>query len=183
MDTYVQCPYCLGFNTYRTPLFKKLNGDINVAVPENVKCFSGVNCAPRKWLPIVTNEEYNFLGYCENCQARFIVKEEQIVQIESEQPDVDKSSFSMTIEDVFSLNISSAAYPYTAIVTGKIASGCIQIGDKVILSSDSNDIELTVLGIEVYQRLFPCAEIGDNCGILLNVSKDKVHKGDVLKEK
>ena len=183
MDTYVQCPYCLGFNTYRTPLFKKLNGDINVAVPENVKCFSGVNCAPRKWLPIVANEEYNFLGFCENCQARFIVKEEQIVQIESEQPDVDKGSFSMTIEDVFSLNIRNTAYPYTVIVTGKIVSGCIQIGDKVILSSDSNDIELTVLGIEVCQRLFPCAEIGDNCGILLNVSKDKVHEGDVLKEK
>ena len=181
MDTYVQCPYCLGFNTYRTPLFKKLNGDINVAVPENVKYFSGVNCAPRKWLPIVTNEEYNFLGYCENCQARFIVKEEQIVQIESEQPDVDKSSFSMTIEDVFSLNISSASYPYTAIVTGKIANGRIQIGDKVILSSDSSSIKLLVLGIEMFQRFLPFAEVGDNCGILLNVSEDKVHKGDVLR--
>lgn len=181
METYVQCPYCLGFNTYRTPLFKKLNGDVNVTVPENVKCFSGVNCAPRKWLPIVANREYNFLEFCENCQAKFIVKEEQIVQIESNQPDANKDSFSMTIEDIFSLNISSAAYPYTAIVTGKIASGRIQIGEKVILSSDSNTIELVVLGIEMFQRLLPWAEVGDNCGILLNVSKDKVHNGDILK--
>lgn len=183
MDTYVQCPYCLGFNTYRTPLFKKLNGDVNVAVPESVKCFSGVNCVPRKWLPIVADGEYNFLGFCENCQTRFTVKEEQILRTESDQPSANKDSFLMTIEDVFSLNISSAAYSNTAIVTGKIASGRIQIGDKVILSSDSNTIELVVLGIEMFQRLYPCAEVGDNCGILLNVSKDKVHKGDVLKEK
>lgn len=183
MDTYVQCPYCMGFNTYRTPLFKKLNGDVNVTVPESIKCFSDVNCVPRKWLPIVANGEYNFLGFCENCKARFTVKEEQIIQIESEQSDINKDSFSMTIEDVFSLNISSASCPTTAIVTGKIASGRIQIGDKVILSSDSNTIELVVLGIEMFQRLFPCAEVGDSCGILLNVSKDKVHKGDVLKEK
>lgn len=182
MDTYVQCPYCMGFNTYRAPLFRKLNGDVNTTVPENVKRFLGINWTPKKWMSIADESEHKFLGVCDSCHAKFIVEDDLIVRISSdnEQSEIKKDLFSMTIEDIFSLNISHIAWPHTAIISGSIVSGCIQIGDEIIISSQGNNVKAIVLAIEIFQKLLPCAEVGDNCGLLLNVSKDKIHIGDTL---
>ena len=70
-----------------------------------------------------------------------------------------------------------------SVVTGKPSSGEIQMGDSVRIDSGLYNIEAVVLGIEMFQRILPCAEVGDNCGILLNISKDRIRQGDILNGK
>ena len=89
----------------------------------------------------------------------------------------------MTIDEIFSINIPNAVFPNMSVVTGNVSSGKIQMGDAVIIDSGLYNIEAVVLGVEMFRRILPCAEIGDNCGILLNISKDRIRQGDILKGK
>ena len=60
-----------------------------------------------------------------------------------------------------------------------IDMGC----DSVMIDSGLYNTEAVVLGIEMFRRILPCAEVGDNCGIFLNISKDRIRQGDILKGK
>lgn len=179
MDTYVQCPYCMGYNTHKTPMYKALNGEIEINTPVDVKMLPGINSKPQKWSQIVGKGQYDFLGFCENCQARFMIQDKLIIRIGSELPESNSDTFSMIADEIFSINIPNAAFPNISIVTGKVSNGKIQMGDSVMIDSGLYNIEAIVLGIEMFRRILPCTEIGDNCGILLNISKDRIRKGDI----
>ena len=181
MDTYVQCPYCMGYNTHRMPMYKALNGEININTPVHIKVLSGSK--PQKWTQIVDKGQFNFLGYCEDCQAKFVMQEKLIIRIGSELQESNTDVFSMTISEIFSINMPNSAFPNINVITGKPSSGKIQMGDSVMIDSGLYNIEATVLGIEMFRRILPCAEIGDNCGILLNISRNRIRKGDILKGK
>lgn len=183
MDTYVQCPYCMGYNTHKMPMYKALNVEIEINTPVDVKMLPGINSKPQKWSLIVGKGQYDFLGFCENCQARFMIQDKLIIRIGSELPESNSDTFSMIADEIFSINIPNAAFPNISIVTGKVSNGKIQMGDSVMIDSGLYNIEAIVLGIEMFRGILPCAEIGDNCGILLNISKDRIRKGDILRGK
>lgn len=183
MDTYVQCPYCMGYNTHKMPMYKALNGEIEINAPVGIKVLSGINSKPQKWSLIVGNEQYNFLGYCESCHERFVIQDKMIIRMNSELPESNSDKFLMVVDEIFSINIPNAAFPNTSIVTGKVSNGKIQMGDSVMVDSGLYNTEAIVLGIEMFRQILPCAEFGDNCGILLNISKDRIRKGDILKGK
>lgn len=171
--TYVQCPYCSGYNTRRVPIMRELDGRIMVMPPENVTRFSEINCHPKEWAAII-GEQYNFMGLCEHCQARFIIERENIIRIMIDEPsDLRQKPFQMEIGNVFSCMNKS-------VVTGKIKSGFIQVGDNVIISSEMKQVKATVCGIEMFRKLLPYAEFDDNCGIFLNIDKEKICVGDAL---
>ena len=182
-NTYVQCPYCMGYNTHKVPMYKTLDGEIEIDTPSCIKVLSGINSKPQKWNQIVDKGPFNFLGFCENCQAKFIMQEKLIIRIGSELPESNTDAFSMTIDEIFSINMPNAAFPSISIVTGNVSNGKIQMGDSVVIDSGLYNIEAVVLGIEMFRRILPCAEVGDNCGIILNVSKDRIRQGDTLKSK
>ena len=77
--------------------------------------------------------------------------------------------FYMPIIDVFTI------YSRGMVVTGKIESGSVRVGDKVeVVLDDNRKIQTTVLGIETLTKLKEVAYAGDNVGILI---------GEQVKEK
>jgi hypothetical protein len=86
------------------------------------------------------------------------------------------SGFHMTVEDVFFIKGRGT------VVTGRVESGTIVVGETVELHSASGIQQIVVDGIEMFHKTLSRAEAGNNVGIFLrNVGKDNVQRGDVLK--
>jgi translation elongation factor EF-Tu-like GTPase len=85
-------------------------------------------------------------------------------------------SFGLTVEDVFSITGRGT------IVTGRVLSGTVAVGDRVLLSRAGQPLtQLEVGGIEMFRKTVRVAKAGDNVGLLLRgLQRDQVLKGDVL---
>lgn len=86
------------------------------------------------------------------------------------------SNFQFTVEDVFFLTGRGM------VVTGRVASGELNVGDTVILvKQDGTRRNVTVTGIEMFRKKLDKAIAGDNAGILLReLSRNEVQRGDML---
>ena len=84
------------------------------------------------------------------------------------------SAFEMEVEDVFSITGRGT------VLTGKIKSGVIRVGDKVFIKkADGTVLEDIVNGIESFRKKRDTAGVGDNIGLLLkNTKKDRLQRGD-----
>lgn len=101
--------------------------------------------------------------------------------VNSYQQTADTGSFSMegfriTVEDVFSITGRGT------VITGRIASGTIHVGDTVTLHRvDGSYRPVVVVGIEMFRKSLNSASIGDNVGLLIRgVTKADIGRGDVL---
>ena len=74
-----------------------------------------------------------------------------------------KEEFYMDIEDVFVVTDRGV------VITGQVKTGCINIGDRIILINKHNNYYKVcqIIGIEMFRKLLDRAEFGDNVGILL----------------
>lgn len=82
--------------------------------------------------------------------------------------DVDRDFF-MSIEDKFEIAGRGV------VVTGRIETGEINVGDTVIIQNLNNSIASTVVGVEMFRKLLDRGEAGDNVGILLRgIKKDQI---------
>ena len=80
--------------------------------------------------------------------------------------------FHFIIDDVFTVTGRGT------VVTGKVVSGEVHIGDIVNISGRVNT---EVMGIEMFRKKLDVAQDGDVCGIFLkDISREEVHKGDYL---
>ena len=88
----------------------------------------------------------------------------------------DDGNFYMAIDDTFSLAKTGV------VVTGKVLSGSIKVGDKVtLLSTKKGEREVTIAGIEMYRKTLEEANVGDTVGIQFNeIDYHDVTTGDVL---
>lgn len=86
--------------------------------------------------------------------------------------------FRMVVEDVFSITGRGT------VVTGKIASGTLAVGDTVTLRrQDGSSREVTVTGLEMFRKMLNTAAKGDNVGVLLRgVERGSVGRGDILEQ-
>ena len=74
--------------------------------------------------------------------------------------------FYMKIIDVFTI------YSRGMVVTGKIESGSVKVGDKVeIVLDDNRKIKTTVMAVEMLRKVVKDESVGDNVGILLSEIK------------
>ena len=92
------------------------------------------------------------------------------------QPDrpVDKP-FLMPIEDVFSISGRGT------VVTGRIETGVVKVGDEVEIVGIRPTQKTTVTGVEMFRKLRDSGEAGDNIGALLRgTGRDEVERGQVL---
>jgi elongation factor Tu len=88
--------------------------------------------------------------------------------------EVDKP-FLMPIEDVFSITGRGT------VVTGKIEQGIVHVGDEVEIVGIKDTSKTTVTGVEMFRKLLPEGQAGDNIGALLRgVDKEDVERGQVL---
>ena len=86
------------------------------------------------------------------------------------------SGFSFTVEDVFTITGRGT------VVTGRIATGAISVGDTVSLKRvDGSTQIVTIIAIEMFRKVLQTAKEGDNVGLLLReVSKAGIGRGDML---
>ena len=89
------------------------------------------------------------------------------------QADLD---FLMPVEDVFSISGRGT------VATGRVERGTVKVGDVVeIVGLSDEKKNTTVTGVEMFHKLLPQAEAGDNIGCLLRgVAKDEIERGQVL---
>jgi elongation factor Tu len=83
--------------------------------------------------------------------------------------------FRMTVEDVFSIKGRGT------VVTGKVESGTLKVGDEVSIQGKNGERKTIVTGIEMFRKTMSQANAGDNVGLLLkDIAKPNVQQGDVL---
>ena len=88
--------------------------------------------------------------------------------------DLDKP-FLMPIEDVFSIKGRGT------VVTGRIASGKVKVGEEIEMVGIRDTAKTTVTGVEMFRKLLDDGQAGDNVGILLRgIGKDDIERGQVL---
>jgi elongation factor Tu len=87
---------------------------------------------------------------------------------------IDKA-FLMPIEDVFSISGRGT------VVTGRVESGIIKVGETVEIVGIKDTVQTTVTGVEMFRKLLDEGRAGENCGILLRGTKrEDVQRGQVL---
>ena len=88
--------------------------------------------------------------------------------------DIDKP-FLLPVEDVFSITGRGT------VVTGRIETGIVKVGDEVQILGLGQDRKTTVTGIEMFRKLLDQGEAGDNVGLILRgVDKNEIKRGMVL---
>ncbi|WP_178861992.1 elongation factor Tu [Thiomicrorhabdus cannonii] len=86
--------------------------------------------------------------------------------------------FLMPVEDVFSIQGRGT------VVTGRIETGVIKVGETVQIIGIRDTQETTVTGVEMFRKLLDQGEAGDNVGVLLRGTKrEDVERGQVLAHK
>ncbi|MDD2871477.1 MAG: elongation factor Tu [Candidatus Gracilibacteria bacterium] len=97
---------------------------------------------------------------------------EEFVPVPERPTDKD---FLMPIEDVFSIKGRGT------VVTGKIETGVIKVGQEVEIVGIRDTQKSTVTGVEMFHKLLDQGQAGDNAGILLRgTQRDDVERGQVL---
>jgi len=90
------------------------------------------------------------------------------------QREIDKP-FLMPVEDVFSISGRGT------VVTGRIESGVIKVGEEIEIVGIRPTQKTTVTGVEMFRKLLDQGQAGDNAGLLLRGTKrDDVERGQVL---
>ena len=83
--------------------------------------------------------------------------------------------FLMPIEDVFSIKGRGT------VATGRIEQGVVKVNDPVEIIGIRPTKATTVTGVEMFKKLLPDAQAGDNVGALLRgIERDDIERGQVL---
>ena len=98
------------------------------------------------------------------------------VDADVEEParETDKP-FMMSVEDVFSITGRGT------VATGRIERGVIKVGEEVEIVGMGETQKTTITGVEMFRKLLPQGEAGDNVGLLLRgIEKSAIQRGQVL---
>jgi elongation factor Tu len=92
------------------------------------------------------------------------------------QPERKKdAAFLMSIEGTF------MAIGRGTVLTGKIETGTVKIGDNLDIIGGRDTITTSCMGLEMFRKVLDIADAGDNIGILVKaVKRDDVKRGFVL---
>ena len=83
--------------------------------------------------------------------------------------------FLMPVEDVFSISGRGT------VVTGRIETGIIKVGEEVEIVGLKDTAKTTVTGVEMFRKLLDQGEAGDNVGALIRgIKREEVERGQVL---
>ena len=107
------------------------------------------------------------------CILELMAAVDSYIPTPERQADLD---FLMPVEDVFSISGRGT------VATGRVERGTVKVGDVVeIVGLSDEKKSTTVTGVEMFHKLLPQAEAGDNIGALLRgVAKDEIERGQVL---
>ena len=104
----------------------------------------------------------------------FKLMEEVDAYIPTPERETDKT-FLMGIEDVFSITGRGT------VASGRVERGTVTVGDVVEIVGLGDTREVTVTGLEMFQKTLEESVAGDNVGVLLRgIQKDEIERGMVL---
>jgi elongation factor Tu len=88
----------------------------------------------------------------------------------------NEKPFLMPVEDIFSITGRGT------VATGRIETGIVKVGDEVQIIGLGEDPKSSVVtGVEMFRKILPEGEAGDNVGLLLRgIDKDEVKRGQVI---
>ena len=91
-------------------------------------------------------------------------------------PRLTDKPFLMPIEDIFSITGRGT------VATGRIEQGRVKVGDEIqIIGLGDEPKKSVVTGVEMFRKLLPEGEAGDNVGLLLRgIDKKEVKRGQVI---
>ena len=90
-------------------------------------------------------------------------------------PRENEKPFLMPVEDVFSITGRGT------VVTGRIETGVIKVGDPVEIIGLGESKTSTCTGVEMFRKLLDSGEAGDNVGLLMRgLDKKDVKRGQVV---
>jgi elongation factor Tu len=85
------------------------------------------------------------------------------------------SPFLMSIEGIF------LATGRGTVLTGKVETGILSVGDHLELVGGRNTLGTVCLGLEMFRKSLDFAEVGDNVGVLIRgIKRDEARRGFVL---
>ncbi|MBQ8497721.1 MAG: elongation factor Tu [Clostridia bacterium] len=107
------------------------------------------------------------------CILELMDQVDEFIPTPERKADLD---FLMPVEDVFSITGRGT------VATGRVERGTVKVGDEVELVGLSDESrKTTVTGVEMFKKLLPQAEAGDNIGALLRgIQKNEIERGQVL---
>ena len=107
------------------------------------------------------------------CILELMAAVDEYIPTPERQADLD---FLMPVEDVFSISGRGT------VATGRVERGTVKVSDVVeIVGLSDEKKSTTVTGVEMFHKLLPQAEAGDNIGALLRgVAKEEIERGQVL---
>ena len=107
------------------------------------------------------------------CILELMEAVDSFIPTPARQADLD---FLMPVEDVFSISGRGT------VATGRVERGTVKVGDVVeIIGLSDEKKSTTVTGVEMFHKLLPQAEAGDNIGALLRgIAKEEIERGQVL---
>ncbi|HNB36806.1 MAG TPA: EF-Tu/IF-2/RF-3 family GTPase [Anaerolineales bacterium] len=84
-------------------------------------------------------------------------------------------TFRMTVQDIFAIKGRGT------VVTGRIESGVIAVGNEIRIQGKTSSRTVQVSGVEMRRKVITQAQVGDDVGILLrDVEKEDIQQGDIL---
>lgn len=88
--------------------------------------------------------------------------------------DIEKP-FLMPVEDVFSITGRGT------VCSGRIETGVVKVGDEIQLIGLGKDAKSVITGVEMFRKILPEGQAGDNVGLLLRgIDKTDVKRGMVI---
>jgi len=118
-------------------------------------------------------------GHCSFCRVPLAVSVEPGAPppVPPPPPPPDPGSFSMTVDDVFSIKGRGT------VVTGRLASGSVRVGDRLVIIGASGTHPTECAGIEAFRKKLDSAStVGETIGVMLkDVDKSHVAPGDQLR--
>lgn len=88
--------------------------------------------------------------------------------------DLDKD-FLMPVEDIFAIKGRGT------VVTGRIETGIVKVGETVSIIGFDHDTDTTVTGVEMFRKLLDQGQAGDNVGLLLRgIKQEDIQRGQVV---
>ena len=132
-------------------------------------------------IPVVRGSARNALESSSNdlSSPEFACILELMAAVDSYIPTPERQAdlaFLMPVEDVFSISGRGT------VATGRVERGTVKVGDVVeVVGLSDEKRSTTVTGVEMFHKLLPQAEAGDNIGALLRgIAKDEIERGQVL---
>ena len=126
--------------------------------------------------PVLRGSALGALNGDPECEKQVLALMDAVDNYIELPPRLTDKPFLMPIEDIFSITGRGT------VATGRIEQGIVHVGDEIqIIGLGDEPKKSVVTGVEMFRKLLPEGQAGDNVGLLLRgIDKKEVKRGQVI---